>query len=73
MKPPHIPGSSGFDNTGNTGQQNNMNTNNITLGLYDEDGDLVVLSDSIPNDSMFTVRPPFFINPMNIRCGLWIQ
>ena len=27
----------------------------ITLGLYDEDGDLVVLSDSIPLDSVFTV------------------
>ena len=26
------------------------------VGLYDEDGDLVVISDSIPNDSVFTVR-----------------
>jgi hypothetical protein len=26
------------------------------LGLYDTDGDLVVLSDSIPNDQIFTVK-----------------
>ncbi len=26
-----------------------------TIGLYDSDGDLVVLSDMIPNDSVFTV------------------
>jgi hypothetical protein len=34
-----------------------MNTggNNITLGLFDEDGVMVVLSDSIPLDSVFMV------------------
>ena len=29
---------------------------NFMIGLYDQDGDLVVLSDSIPNDQTFTVR-----------------
>ena len=28
------------------------------MGLYDSDGDLVVLSDSIPNDQVFTVIIP---------------
>lgn len=26
------------------------------MGLFDEDDDLVVLSDSIPNDTVFTVK-----------------
>jgi hypothetical protein len=27
------------------------NRNNVEIGLFDLDGDLVVISDSIPNDS----------------------
>jgi hypothetical protein len=29
----------------------NSNRNNVEIGLFDLDGDLVVISDSIPNDS----------------------
>jgi hypothetical protein len=34
---------------------------NFMIGLYDADGDLVVLSDSIPNDQTFTVPSIPFI------------
>jgi len=49
-------GGVGQDSQGYAGK-NNLNNRgmDINLGLYDEDGDLVVLSDSIPLDSVFTV------------------
>jgi len=40
----------------NFGENANSAGDLKSIGIYDQDGDLVVLSDAIPNDQTFTVR-----------------